>query len=660
MTTLNVQRLHLLIGADYSQQEPKITADLSDDTKFIEDCASGKDVYATIASIAFKQPYEECLEFRPDGSVNKEGKERRSKAKVILLGICYGKTMKSIAEGLNKTEEEAKEIYEAVLTNISGLRNFMEYSQSFCKQYGYVETKWGRRRYIPDMQLEPYEIKSKGNKNFDPFFDSQELGVIDDTERKKQQILQDLLRARYKQQKEKIKLNAEKEGFEIKENTKKIEDATRQCVNCVDKETEILTKDGWKTVYDLTMNDIVYTYNLESGIGQWDNLLAINKYEGDFNVYKINHPTFNTICTEEHKWIQSENKPNSKHVLKTIEQLNNNEDNDETFSILTSNAIDSVEGNYEDWFLKLIGWFLTKGSIEQYNDISIDVNRNTYLEKCQIIENILKEGNIIHSVNDKHAYNNWNICIDIILKLETMFPDKVLTPQFIQSLSARQAKLIIDNILLSNKGYIKTNDIVICDSKQKADMFEMLCALAGISCTYEEIDNIEKEITSPKLDNDIAKNKYYKVRLLKTNKININKNHISMDKINFVWCPTTNNGTWFARRNGQTYFTGNSRIQGSAADQTKIAMRLIGNNETLKKLNFKMVLLVHDEIIGECPFATAHEAIPIFKQCMLDAAKDLRSGSKCDETSALKWYGEDFQYEDINNTTLLNLMEQMN
>ena len=68
--------------------------------------------------------------------------------------------MKSIAEDLNTTEEKATEIYNAVLTNISGLRHFMEYSQEFCRKYGYVETKWGRRRHIPDMMLPPFEITS--------------------------------------------------------------------------------------------------------------------------------------------------------------------------------------------------------------------------------------------------------------------------------------------------------------------------------------------------------------------------------------------------------------------------------------------------------------------------------------------------------------------
>lgn len=86
MSKITIKRRHILVGSDFSQQEPKLTADLSNDEQFIADCASGKDAYAIIASIAFEKPYEECLEFRPDGTVNKEGKERRGMAKVILLG----------------------------------------------------------------------------------------------------------------------------------------------------------------------------------------------------------------------------------------------------------------------------------------------------------------------------------------------------------------------------------------------------------------------------------------------------------------------------------------------------------------------------------------------------------------------------------------------
>ena len=151
--------------------------------------------------------------------------------KIWINTICYGKTMKSIAEDLHKTEQEAQEIYDAVMTNIKGLKHLMEDSEEFARVHGYVETKWGRRRHIPDMQLEPYVLTSKGNANFDPFFDSAEIGMINDEDRVKQALIQELKEARWRSQKEKVKAKIEKEGFTLKENTKKIDDATRQCVN---------------------------------------------------------------------------------------------------------------------------------------------------------------------------------------------------------------------------------------------------------------------------------------------------------------------------------------------------------------------------------------------------------------------------------------------
>ena len=54
---------YVLIGGDYSQQEPRLTAHCSNDEKMKESYHQGKDIYATIASLAFDKPYEECKEF---------------------------------------------------------------------------------------------------------------------------------------------------------------------------------------------------------------------------------------------------------------------------------------------------------------------------------------------------------------------------------------------------------------------------------------------------------------------------------------------------------------------------------------------------------------------------------------------------------------------
>lgn len=91
---------YVMLSCDYSAQEPRLTVHLAQDQKGIQAYLDGKDLYAEIASLAFGVPYEECLEFRPDGTHNPEGKDRRGRAKAILLGINYDKGVPAIAEDL--------------------------------------------------------------------------------------------------------------------------------------------------------------------------------------------------------------------------------------------------------------------------------------------------------------------------------------------------------------------------------------------------------------------------------------------------------------------------------------------------------------------------------------------------------------------------------
>ena len=77
---------YILMSCDYSGQEVRVTAHLSKDEKLIQAYKDGKDPYCEIASIAYNVPYDECKEFRSDGTTNPEGKARRGEAKKIVLG----------------------------------------------------------------------------------------------------------------------------------------------------------------------------------------------------------------------------------------------------------------------------------------------------------------------------------------------------------------------------------------------------------------------------------------------------------------------------------------------------------------------------------------------------------------------------------------------
>ena len=83
----------------------------------------------------------------------------------------------------------------------------------------------------------------------------------------------------------------------------------------------------------------------------------------------------------------------------------------------------------------------------------------------------------------------------------------------------------------------------------------------------------------------------------------------------------------------------NSRIQGSAADLTKLAMIYLHKNARLKELGFKMLIPVHDEIIAECPLENAKECSELLAKTMSGAAeKILEMPIKCDVTISKEWY----------------------
>jgi DNA polymerase I-like protein with 3'-5' exonuclease and polymerase domains len=84
----------------------------------------------------------------------------------------------------------------------------------------------------------------------------------------------------------------------------------------------------------------------------------------------------------------------------------------------------------------------------------------------------------------------------------------------------------------------------------------------------------------------------------------------------------------------------NSRVQGSAADMSKIAGINIYNNKRLRELGFRLLVPIHDEYLAECPEENAKECAELFSQCMCEAAKDLDLPISVDVEITKKWYGE--------------------
>ena len=230
---------YLLMSSDFSQQEPKCLAAMcrqQGDDQMYKTFMEGKDLYSEIASKAFNKSYDECREFRADGTTSKEGKERRTQAKSILLGVLYGRGEKSIGEQLNCSEKKAKEIKESVFRGFPAIKRFEQSCLEMAEDLGYVTTVCGRKRRLPDMQLPEYEFMWKDGAP--PDDDLLDFDGMNEPEYNTTEVPEDIIRkyekklsvARYDKKWE-IKQQADKEGIRIIDNGGKIADATRQCVN---------------------------------------------------------------------------------------------------------------------------------------------------------------------------------------------------------------------------------------------------------------------------------------------------------------------------------------------------------------------------------------------------------------------------------------------
>lgn len=225
----------VLLSCDYSGQEVRVTAHVSHDQKMIQAYVDNKDVYVEIASLSYGVPYEECLEHRPDGTTNPEGKARRGSAKKIVLGILYGRQVASIAQQLGVSTKEAQAIYDKVLDSFPELAQFIQDAQEQARKYGYVSTIWGRRRQLPDMQLPLYEFTYTDGvpMDFDPLADDEAEISTEVPLKLCEQWTNDLLNCRYYKSKLALLDKIRAQGISIKDNTMKVADAERQCVNSI-------------------------------------------------------------------------------------------------------------------------------------------------------------------------------------------------------------------------------------------------------------------------------------------------------------------------------------------------------------------------------------------------------------------------------------------
>lgn len=140
-------------SADYSQIELRIMAHLSEDMAMIEDFRAGHDVHSATAARIFKVDADAVT------------RDMRRKAKTANFGIIYGISAFGLAERMEVSRQEAKELIESYFSTYSGVRSYIDKAIALARENGYALTAFGRRRYLKDINSKNGTVRAFAERN---------------------------------------------------------------------------------------------------------------------------------------------------------------------------------------------------------------------------------------------------------------------------------------------------------------------------------------------------------------------------------------------------------------------------------------------------------------------------------------------------------------
>ena len=142
----------MLVTADYSQIELRLLAHLSGDPAFVAAFEQGGDIHRQTAAIIFGVAHDQVTP------------EMRARAKTINFATIYGQGAFALSRQLGITQDDAKRFIEQYFTRFAGVRAWLDRTVAQAREKGYVETLFGRRRYVPELKDRNYNIRAFGER----------------------------------------------------------------------------------------------------------------------------------------------------------------------------------------------------------------------------------------------------------------------------------------------------------------------------------------------------------------------------------------------------------------------------------------------------------------------------------------------------------------
>ena len=300
-------------------------------------------------------------------------------------------------------------------------------------------------------------------------------------------------------------------------------------IHCLDTDSEILTKEGWKSIETISYDDIPITYNMKKGLLEYDEVKDIIKsnYKGDMIYLKGRGIDF--MCTPNHDLIDIK-KDVYKYKASDIFNRSGRK-------FLKSNILYADDLEISDLELRLAIQCTTDGSYE-------DKAWRFHLKKERKILRLVKLLEDMNIPFTRYVQSSGNT--KIRFKYDFKYPPKPLPIEF-YNLSYRQIEIFLNEYYVTD-GYRCKEGLesfqISTAKKQEADIIQALCTISNRNCSVS-----------------IKYGKYYIISINESKNYSepVLKNLVNVYNYdNKIWCITTKNGTIVSRRNGKTMISGNS------------------------------------------------------------------------------------------------------
>lgn len=335
---------------------------------------------------------------------------------------------------------------------------------------------------------------------------------------------------------------------------------------CVSDDTEILTREGWKRYDEIDVGTTTLTLNNETGLAEWQPVQAVNVFEGERWLYETEFRGHSSATTAEHRWPVSWysylGEPRKRRWSTTASLLKN-----EMIDCAAPVVDLPSTPKYDDALVELLAWYWTEGTW------TVPGGKITIAQYGHHIGRIKAAATRLFGrerrSKERAHWGDWRGSIwqtnstgtgiklgaEISLALLEHITDyrtKAISYDFIANLTQAQLELFINcSVWADCDG--DWNPAKHANFGQKyecnIDMLQFACQLAGRKTTKrQEVAN-----GGP----------WYVLGIYSQHRTTVKATSMlsNMERRwhkGVVWCPTTANGTWCARRNGTVYFTGNS------------------------------------------------------------------------------------------------------